>query len=47
MDTILARANPKLAGRIPRICRTAAKWYRDADALDRVDFETVKYLGTR
>ncbi len=46
MDTILVRANHKFADRIPAYrqnCRQNV--IAMLDALDRVDFETVKYLG--
>ena len=46
MDTILVRANPKFADRIPAYrqnCRQNV--IAMLDALDRVDFETVKFLG--
>jgi len=46
MDTILVRANPIFADRIPaylRNCRQNAIMM--LDALDRVDFETVANLG--
>jgi CheY-like chemotaxis protein len=46
MDTILVRAEPKFADRIPAYrqnCRQNV--IAMLDALDRVDFETVKFLG--
>src|SRR5476651_1564283 len=46
VDTILVRANPKLAGRIPAYLQNCRQnGIAMLDALDRVDFETVKYLG--
>jgi len=46
MDTILVRANPQLASRIPAYLQNCRQnGIAMLDALDRVDFETVKYLG--
>ena len=46
MDTILGSVNPKFADRIPAYLRNCRQnGIVMLDALDRVDFETVKYLG--
>jgi HPt (histidine-containing phosphotransfer) domain-containing protein len=46
MDTILVRAEPKFADRIPAYLQNCRQnGIAMLDALDRVDFETVKYLG--
>jgi len=46
MDTILVRANPKFADRIPAYLKNCRQnGIAMLDALDRVDFETVKFLG--
>ena len=46
MDTILGSVNPKFADRIPAYLQNCRKnGVAMLDALDRVDFETVKYLG--
>jgi HPt (histidine-containing phosphotransfer) domain-containing protein len=46
MDTILVRANPKFADRIPAYLQNCRQnGIAMLDALDRVDFETVKFLG--
>jgi PAS domain S-box-containing protein len=46
MDTILVRTNPKLAGRTPAYLQNCRQnGVAMLDALDRVDFETVKFLG--
>ena len=46
MDTILVRAESKFADRIPAYLRNCRQnGIVMLDALDRVDFETVKYLG--
>jgi HPt (histidine-containing phosphotransfer) domain-containing protein len=46
MDTILVRAEPKFADLIPVFLQNCRKnVIAMLDALDRVDFETVKFLG--
>jgi len=46
MDTILVRAEPKFADRIPAYLQNCRQnGVAMLDALDRVDFETVKFLG--
>ena len=46
LDTILVRANPKFADRIPAYLQNCRQnGIAMLDALDRVDFETVKFLG--
>ena len=46
MDTILVRANPKFADRIPAYLQNCRQnGIAMLDALDRVDFETVTSLG--
>ena len=46
MDIILVRANPKLADRIPAYLQNCRQnGIAMLDALDRADFETVRYLG--
>ena len=46
MDTILVRAESKFADRIPAYLQNCRQnGVAMLDALDRVDFETVKFLG--
>ncbi|HEY5378945.1 MAG TPA: Hpt domain-containing protein, partial [Pseudolabrys sp.] len=46
MDMILVPSNPKLAGRIPAYLQNCRQnGITMLEALDRVDFETVKILG--
>ena len=46
MDTILVRAEPKFADLIPVFLQNCRKnVIAMLDALDKVDFETVKFLG--
>jgi CheY-like chemotaxis protein len=46
IDTILVRAEPKFADRIPAYLQNCRQnGVAMLDALDRVDFETVKFLG--
>ena len=46
MDMIVARTNHKLADRIPTYLQNCRQnGITMLDALDRVDFETVKFLG--
>ena len=46
MDTILVRARPKFADRIPAYLQNCRQNVIGMlDALDRVDFETVTFLG--
>jgi HPt (histidine-containing phosphotransfer) domain-containing protein len=46
MDTTVGSVNPKFADRIPAYLQNCRQnGIAMLDALDRVDFETVKYLG--
>ena len=46
MDTILGSLNPKFADRIPAYLQNCRQnGIAMLDALDRADFETVRYLG--